>query len=48
VIYHGAEIAGFREAMLDATPTETCRKFKEITDRDGLKAATRWRESQFG
>lgn len=55
-INRGAEIAGFRQAieyglelgaMLDATPTETYRKFKEVTERDGLTAAIRWRESQF-
>ena len=34
-------------AILDSTPTAVYRKFKEITDRDGLKAAIRWRESQF-
>jgi len=55
-INRGAEIAGFRQAieyglelgaMLDATPTEVYRKFKEVTERDGLTAAIRWRESQF-
>jgi enoyl-CoA hydratase len=55
-INRGAEIAGFRQAMsyglelgamLDATPTESYRMFKEVTERDGLKAAIRWRESQF-
>ena len=55
-ITRGAEIAGFRQALhygvetgaiLDATETETYRKFKEVTKREGLSAAIRWRESQF-
>jgi enoyl-CoA hydratase/carnithine racemase len=55
-INRGAEIAGFREALrygvecgaiLDATETETSRKFNEVRERDGLGAAIRWRESQF-
>lgn len=52
----GAEIAGVRQAVaygvevgatLDATETETSRQFDEVRARDGLKAAIRWRESQF-
>lgn len=55
-INRGAEIAGIRQAieygvemgaMLDATPTAAYLKFKEITEKEGLKAAIRWRESQF-
>ncbi len=55
-INRGAEIAGFRMALqygievgaiLDSTPTETNRKFDEITRKEGLRAAIRWRESQF-
>lgn len=55
-INRGAEIAGFRQAMdygvemgaiLDSTPTEVYRRFKEITESEGLSAAIRWRESQF-
>ena len=55
-INRGAEIAGFRAAVdygvetgtiLDATPTEAHTKFLEIAQKDGLKAAVRWRESQF-
>jgi hypothetical protein len=55
-INRGAELAGFREALrygvesgaiLDATDTETYRKFSEVRKRDGLAAAIRWRESQF-
>ena len=55
-INRGAEIAGLRQAieygietgaMLDATPTETYRKFEEVRKKDGLSAAIRWRESQF-
>ena len=55
-INRGAEIAGIREALrygvetgaiLDATETETYRKFSEVRKRDGLAAAIRWRESQF-
>ena len=55
-INKGAEISGFRSAtdygvevgaILDATPTEVYVKFKEITEKEGLTAAIRWRESQF-
>ena len=55
-INRGAEAAGFRQAMeigidlgamLDATPTEVYTTFKEITEKEGLGAALRWRESQF-
>lgn len=55
-INRGAEIAGLRKAidygvemgaMLGATPTEAHRKFEEITKKEGLGAAIRWRESQF-
>jgi enoyl-CoA hydratase len=55
-INRGAEIAGLRAALdfgietgaaLDATDTEQYRLFKEITAKDGLTAAIRWRESQF-
>ena len=55
-INRGAEIAGIRQAIaygvetgaiLDATETETYRKFEEVRARDGLTAAIRWRESQF-
>jgi enoyl-CoA hydratase/carnithine racemase len=55
-INRGAEIAGLRQAIaygvevgaaLDATETETSRQFDEVRARDGLKAAIRWRESQF-
>ncbi len=55
-INRGAEAAGFRQAMeigidlgamLDATPTEVYTTFKEITAKEGLGAALRWRESQF-
>jgi enoyl-CoA hydratase len=55
-INRGAEIAGFRQAVdygvemgaiLDSTPTAVYRKFKEITEAEGLTAAIRWRESQF-
>ncbi len=51
-----AEISGLRQAIdygveagaaLDATATETNRKFEEIRAREGLPAAIRWRESQF-
>ena len=34
-------------AILDATPTEAHTKFLELAQKDGLKAAVRWRESQF-
>ena len=55
-INRGAEIAGFRQAVdygvemgaiLDSTPTAVYRKFKEISEAEGLTAAIRWRESQF-
>ena len=55
-INRGAEISGLRQAIdygvevgavLDATETETNRQFNEIRERDGLRAAIRWRESQF-
>jgi enoyl-CoA hydratase/carnithine racemase len=55
-INRGAEIAGLRAALdygietgaaLDATETETYKTFKEITAKEGLTAAIRWRESQF-
>lgn len=55
-INKGAEIAGFLQAidygveqgaMLDATETATYTKFKEISSREGLTAAIRWREKQF-
>ncbi len=55
-INKGAEIAGLRQAldygieqgaMLDATETEEYRRFTEIRRTDGLRAAIRWRESQF-
>jgi enoyl-CoA hydratase len=55
-INKGAEIAGLRAALdygietgaaLDATETEQYRVFKEITAKDGLTAAIRWRERQF-
>jgi len=55
-INRGAEIAGLRQAIahgveagaiLDATETEAYRRFREIRDREGLRAAIRWRESQF-
>jgi enoyl-CoA hydratase/carnithine racemase len=55
-INRGAEIAGLRQAIdygveagaaLDATATETNRRFDEIRAREGLPAAIRWRESQF-
>jgi enoyl-CoA hydratase len=55
-INRGAEIAGIREALrygvetgaiLDATETETYKKFREVRERDGLGAAIRWREDQF-
>ena len=55
-INRAAEIAGFKQsiqygvetgAILDATDTEAYLKFKEVTERDGLSAAIRWRESQF-
>jgi enoyl-CoA hydratase/carnithine racemase len=55
-INRGAEIAGFRTALdygvetgaaLDASETETYRTFREITAKEGLGAALRWRESQF-
>lgn len=55
-INRGAEAAGFRQAMeigmdmgamLDSTPTEVYETFKAITAKDGLRAALRWRESQF-
>jgi enoyl-CoA hydratase len=55
-INRGAEIAGFRQAInygietgaiLDATPTEMYRQFKEIAAKDGLVAAVRWREAQY-
>jgi enoyl-CoA hydratase/carnithine racemase len=55
-INRGAEIAGIREALrygvevgaiLDATETESYRKFGEVREREGLSAAIRWRESQF-
>ena len=55
-INRGAEIAGFREAVnygietgaiLDSTPTEMYRQFKEISVKEGLGAAVRWREAQF-
>jgi enoyl-CoA hydratase/carnithine racemase len=55
-INRGAEIAGLRQAIdygvetgaaLDATQTETNRRFEEIRAREGLPAAIRWRESQF-
>ena len=55
-INRGAEIAGLHQALdygveagaaLDATATETNRKFDEIRAREGLTAAIRWRESQF-
>lgn len=55
-INRGAEIAGFREAVrfgtelsaiLGSTPTEMYLKFKEISVKDGLTAAVRWREAQF-
>jgi len=55
-INRGAEIAGIREALrygvetgaiLDATETETYKKFREVRERDGLGAAIRWREGQF-
>lgn len=55
-INKGAEIAGFRQAilygieqgaMLDAAVTEAYTTFAEIRQREGLKAAIRWREKQF-
>ena len=55
-INKGVEIAGLRQAiaygveqgaMLDATETEALKKFSEIREKDGLRAAIRWRESQF-
>ena len=55
-INRGAEIAGFRQAMdvgvdmgamLDATHTKIYQTFKTITEKEGLGAAIRWRESQF-
>lgn len=55
-INRGAEIAGLRAALdygietgalLDASETEAYRRFREITAKDGLTAAIRWRESQF-
>lgn len=55
-INRGAEIAGLRQALdygvetgaaLDATDTDQYKTFKEITAKDGLTAAIRWRESQF-
>jgi hypothetical protein len=55
-INRGAEIAGLRQAIdygveagaaLDATATETNRRFDEIRAHEGLSAAIRWRESQF-
>lgn len=55
-INKGAEIAGLRQAidygieqgaMLDSTETEALRTFSEIRKVEGLKAAIRWRESQF-
>lgn len=51
-----AEIAGFRSsiaygldqgAMLDASDTEALQEFTRIREAAGLKAAIRWRESQF-
>ena len=56
VINRSAEIMGLRQAfdygvevgaILDATPTETFRKFEEVRKAEGLVAAIRWRESQF-
>lgn len=55
-INRGAEIAGFKQAVdygietgaiLDATPTEMYKRFKEIAQTEGLTAAVRWREAQF-
>ncbi len=55
-INKGAEIAGLRQAidygieqgaMLDSTETEALKTFSEIRKAEGLKAAIRWRESQF-
>ncbi|MGH6720240.1 MAG: enoyl-CoA hydratase/isomerase family protein, partial [Alphaproteobacteria bacterium] len=55
-INRGAEIAGLRAALdygvetgaiLDASETETYRAFRDITAKQGLGAALRWRESQF-
>lgn len=55
-INRGAEIAGFKSSLdygvetgaaLDATDTDTYMTFKEITAREGLTAAIRWRENQF-
>lgn len=52
----GAEISGFLQALdagqdlgaiLDSTETATYKKFKEVSQREGLTAAIRWRESQF-
>ncbi|WP_194903614.1 enoyl-CoA hydratase/isomerase family protein [Catenulispora rubra] len=34
-------------AMVDGTATEEFRKFTEISERDGLKAALKWRDDQF-
>ena len=55
-INRGAEIAGFKQAIdyaievgaiLDATPTDMYKGFKEVTKAEGLAAAVRWREAQF-
>jgi enoyl-CoA hydratase/carnithine racemase len=55
-INRGAEIAGFRAAMdygletgsiLNTTPSETYKQFKEIAKKEGVAAAVRWREAQF-
>src|SRR5947208_5134103 len=55
-INRGAESAGFRNAInsgldilaaLYAARTEVGMKFDEIREKDGLRAALRWRASQF-
>lgn len=56
-INRGAEAAGFGNALqtgldllapLYAAETEAGRTFKELTQREGLGAALRWRRAQFG
>jgi len=55
-ISRGADVAGFRDAMqagldmlapLYAAKTEIGLKFTDITRKEGLGAALRWRRSQF-
>ncbi len=55
-VNHTAENAGFSQsiqygidngAIVESTETENYRQFMEVTQRDGLTAAIRWREAKF-